>query len=180
MPKANTLRSLNLNQTTPATGPAGSASHVIFSEDGASLIASIKGTPTAQGYLAIWDVASDGSLSQNFRTITPAAGGNLPFSLTNIPGKNALFATDASIGFDIFDISTLKTANAASLASGRNSANAIKGQMATCWSSFSSQTGNFYVTDIGTSTVTEIKVDDNLKPTIVKVSLPLCDMRAIF
>ena len=75
----NSQRSLNLNQTTPASGPAGSASHIIFSEDGSSLIAAIKGTPPAQGFLAVWDVASDGTLSQNFKTITPPTGGALPF-----------------------------------------------------------------------------------------------------
>ncbi|KAF8197454.1 hypothetical protein BJ912DRAFT_1020787 [Pholiota molesta] len=101
VPIANTVRSLGLNQTTPATGPAGSASHIIFSEDNSQLIASVKGVPHS------------------------------PDSLPS-------------------------------------SANAIAGQSATCWSSFSPKTGNFFLTDIGTSTITEVNVDANLKGTIVK------------
>ncbi|KAJ3815535.1 hypothetical protein EV368DRAFT_80034 [Lentinula lateritia] len=157
---SGTNRALNLNQTTPATGPAGSASHIIFSEDNTQLIASVKGVPPTPGFLAVWDVATDGSLSPVFKTVTPSQGGLLPFSMTVIEGKNALLATDAGVGFDIFDLST-SGGNASSVVP-------IDGQSATCWSSFSSQTGNFYLTDIGTSMVTEVNVDDTLKGSIVK------------
>ncbi|OBZ72608.1 hypothetical protein A0H81_07936 [Grifola frondosa] len=154
----NTLRSLGLNQTTPATGPAGTTSHIAFSEDGKQLIASVKGVPPTPGFLAVWDVNTDGTLSADFQTVTPGSGGLLPFSMTVIPGKNAILATDAGVGFDIFDFG------------GQNQSSVvpITGQGATCWSSFSNQTGNFYLTDIITSTVTEVNVDDNLKGTIVK------------
>ncbi|KAJ7158737.1 hypothetical protein C8R46DRAFT_399097 [Mycena filopes] len=163
-PISNTVRSLNLNQTTPATGPAGSVSHVIFSEDNKQLIASVKGVPPTPGILAVWDIAADNSLSQDFKAVQPAKGGLLPFSMTVIPGKNAILATDAGLGVDVFDFSA---GAAAGVAAGKSSTLPIDGQGATCWSSFSPQTGNFYVTDIGTSEVTEINVDDNLKPTIV-------------
>jgi hypothetical protein len=156
----NALRSLPLNQTTPATGPAGSASHVIFSEDGSQLIASIKGTPPTPGYLAIWDVAEDGTLSQDFAAVPPPSGGLLPFSMTAVPGKDALLVTDPNIGFDIIDISQGQNSSA-------SSAVPISGQSATCWSSFSHTTGNFYLTDVGTSIVTEVNVDENLKGTVV-------------
>lgn len=165
---ANTNRALNLNQTTPATGPAGSVSHVVFSEDNKQLIASVKGVPPTPGFLAVWDVADDGSLSEDFQTVTPGAGGLLPFSMTIIPGKNAILATDAGIGFDIFDFGTAAGGNS-STAGNRSSVTAIDGQGATCWSSFSPKTGNFYLTDIETSLVTEVNVDDNLNATIVKV-----------
>ncbi|KAI9060663.1 hypothetical protein FKP32DRAFT_1632775 [Trametes sanguinea] len=154
----NTLRPLGLNQTTPATGPAGTASHIIFSEDDKQLIVSVKGVPPTPGFLAVWDVASDGSLSPDFKKIAPAKDGILPFSMTVIPGKNAILATDAGLGFDIFD---LKDNN-------KSSAIKIDGQVATCWSSRSQKTGNFYLTDIGTATVTEVHVDDNLKGSIVQ------------
>jgi len=158
---SQTNRSLKLNQTTPATGPAGSASHIVFSEDGTQLIASIKGNPTTstQGFLAAFDVASDGSLSQDFKSIVPGAGGLLPFSMTIIPGKNAILATDAAIGFDIFDLTS---------GGNKSSVTAISGQGATCWSSFSPKTGNFYLTDIDTSMVTEVNVNDDLQSSIVK------------
>jgi len=160
--QANTVRSLGLNQTTPATGPAGSASHIIFSENGQSLIVSVKGIPPQPGFLAVWDVAQDGSLSKDFQSITPGKGGLLPFSLTVIPGQNAIFATDAGIGFDIFDFSS------PSAGGNKSSVVPIDGQGATCWSSFSHKTGNFYLTDIETSIVTEVNVDVDLKGTIVQ------------
>jgi hypothetical protein len=158
----DTLRDLGLNQTTPASGPAGSTSHIIFSEDGKQLIASIKGTPPQPGFLAVWDV-NGSTLSPNFQQIAPGAGGLLPFSMTAIPGKNAILATDAGVGFDIFDMS------GGAQNSSKSSVVPIEGQGATCWSSFSNKTGNFYLTDIKTSMVTEVNVDDNLKGTIVKV-----------
>lgn len=167
VPIPNTLRSLGLNQTTPPNGPAGTTSHVVFSEDGSKLIASIKGVPPTPGFLAVWDVAADGTLSPDFAKVAPAQGGLLPFSMTVIPGQNALLATDAGLGFDIFDLSNVD-ANTNSSSSSKDSANAIDGQGATCWSSFSKKTGNFYLTDIQTSIVTEVNVDQSLKGTIVK------------
>ena len=78
--------------------------------------------------------------------------------MTIIPGKNAILATDPALGFDIID-----------LAGNASSAVKIDGQSATCWSSRSAKTGNFYLTDIGTSIVTEVHVDQNLNATIVQV-----------
>ncbi|EIM87566.1 uncharacterized protein STEHIDRAFT_168277 [Stereum hirsutum FP-91666 SS1] len=167
----NTVRSLNLNQTTPATGPPGSASHIIFSEDGSNLIASVKGVPPTPGFLAVWDVAEDGSLSDQFVSVAPASGGLLPFSMTVIPGANAILATDAGVGFDIFDMSggaSNATDSTNGTSSNLSSVVPITGQGATCWSSFSQQTGNFYLTDIITSMVTEVNVSGNLTGSIVK------------
>jgi len=168
VPMTNTARALKLNQTTPATGPAGTASHIVFSEDNKQLIASVKGVPPQPGFLAVFDVSSDGSLSQDFQSVAPEKGGLLPFSMTVIPGKNAILATDAGLGFDIFDFAQKAGAGNATAGAGRSSAVAINGQVATCWSSFSPKTKNFYLTDIGTATVTEINIDGNLKGSIVK------------
>jgi len=162
----NTLRSLGLNQTTPANGPPGSASHIIFNEAGTQLIASVKGIPPTPGFLAVWDINSDGSLSPDFTSVTPQPTGALPFSMTVIPGKDAVLVTDPGVGFDIFDFSAQPQTNGT--AGGESSAVPIDGQSATCWSSFSNKTGNFYLTDIGTAIVTEVNVDANLKGTIVK------------
>ena len=43
MPAANTWRPLGLNQTTPPTGPAGTASHIIFTEDQQNVVVAVKG-----------------------------------------------------------------------------------------------------------------------------------------
>ncbi|EMD31311.1 hypothetical protein CERSUDRAFT_119866 [Gelatoporia subvermispora B] len=162
----NTLRSLGLNQTTPPSGPPGTTSHIVFNEAGTQLIASVKGIPPTPGFLAVWDIESDGSLSPNFTAIEPQPTGALPFSMTIIPGQDALLVTDPGVGFDIFDFSAQPDTNGT--AGGKSSAVPIDGQSATCWSSFSNQTGNFYLTDVGTGIVTEVNVDSNLKGTIVQ------------
>lgn len=100
--------------------------------------------------------------------------------MTVVPGKSAVLVTDPGVGLDIFDLSAnVKSASGNSTASGNSSAVPIAGQGATCWSSHSQKTGNFYLTDIMTSTVTEVNVDKNLKGTIVKVNkltlYPKCD-----
>jgi len=157
----NGFRSLGLNQTTPASGPPNTASQLTYSEDGRQLIASVKGNPgppAAPGFLAVWDIDGSNNLSADFQKVSPGNGGLLPFSMTVINGQNALLATDAGVGFDIFDFS----------GQNRSSVVPIEGQGATCWSSFSPQTGNFYLTDIITDKVTEVNVDSNLKGTIVK------------
>lgn len=177
----NTVRSLGLNQTTPATGPAGTVSDLLFNAAGTQLIASVKGIPPNAGFLAIWTVAADGSLSPQFEAVTAPTGGLLPFGMSLIPGNNnAIFATDAGLGFDVFDLSnsganssaTTEITSAAgsnTIAAGASSSNAVNGSVAVCWSAFSPKTGNFFVTDIGTSLVTEVHVDKKtLKANIVK------------
>ncbi|GJJ10502.1 hypothetical protein Clacol_004728 [Clathrus columnatus] len=159
----NTQRSLSLDLTTPPSGPANSISHVLFSEDGSQLLASVKGTPTAPGFVASWDVdPQTGALSSDFIKSQPGTGGGLPFGMAVIPGKNAVLATDPASGFDVFDYNNLTSAGAPSII------NAVAGQKAVCWAAFSNQTGNFYLTDIGTGMVTEVNVDNNLQSSIVK------------
>jgi len=159
----NTLRSLGLILTTPPGFP-GSPSQVIFSEDGQTLIAAVKGFPTTTpGFLAAWAIASDSSLSAE-PVKSPAPLGTLatPFSTTLIPGTNAILVADTGVGFDIFDFAAEHSLSATS------SAFSIPGQMATCWSSFSSNSGNFYLTDPVTSIVTEVNVNKYLQGTIVR------------
>jgi len=168
VPVPNSSRSLGLNQTTPATGPAGSASHLIFSEDQSTLFAAVKSNPDANftGFIAAWDIQADGSLSSNFTTIAPPSGGGLQFAMTSIQGQsNSLFVADAAVGIDVIDLS--QGAGRAAQSSATTSL-AVEGQGAVCWTSFSNKTGSFFVSDIKTSLVTEVAVDNNLKPSIVK------------
>lgn len=93
----------------------------------------------------------------------PSKGGLLPFGMTTIPGTKAVLSTDAAVGYTIFDFS-----------SGANATNTvfpIQGQGATCWVAHSTKTGNFYLTDLDASMVTEVNVDKNLNSTIVAVSV---------
>ncbi|KAF8573940.1 hypothetical protein K439DRAFT_1411821 [Ramaria rubella] len=155
---ANTRRSLGLNQTTPPSGPPGAVSNIVFTPDGSQLLVSVKGIAPAPGYIASWGVdAATGALSENF---IKYEGGALPFSMAFIPGKNALLATDPGAGFDIFDFTNGQKASVTKYS--------IPGQKATCWSSYSSLTGNFYLTDATGAIVTEVHVNDQLKASIVK------------
>lgn len=162
--KSNTLRSLNLASDS---GPVASAAHDIsFSDANDKLIVTVVGNP---GYLAIWDVQQDGSLSQNFTTVNPPAGGMNPFSLTPIPGTNAMISADTAVGVDVWDLSGVSSATTANqTAPGKSASVSINGQMANCWSSFSNKTGNFYLIDAGASIITEVNIDQNLKGKVVK------------
>lgn len=159
----NTNRSLKLPQTTPPTGPPGTVSDILFSEDSKKLLVSVKGVPPTPGFVASWDVADDGSLSADFIASPPAQGGLLPFSMSIIPGKNAVLATDAGIGFSSFDLSTLGAGSTA-----QSQVFPIAGQGATCWSNFSPKTKSFFLTDVRTDIVTEVAIADDLSGSIIK------------
>ena len=162
--QADTLRSLNI--PTDSGPMASAAHHISFNDANDKLIVTAVSTP---GFLAIWDVAADGTLSEDFTTVTPPSGGGNPFSLTPISGTSAMISADTSIGGDVWDLGSL-TATTNQTAPGRTAAITIQGQTANCWSTFSTKTGNFYLIDAGGAIVTEVNVDQNLKPTVVKVS----------
>ncbi|KAJ7021971.1 hypothetical protein C8F04DRAFT_1273085 [Mycena alexandri] len=154
-PIPNGKRDLGLNQTTPATGPGNTPGDIIFSPDEKQLIVSIK---TGTGYLAIWNVNHDGSLSSNF---TKVSGGELPFSLTPITGVDgAFFASDPGMtaGYTIYDLRP--TAKTTALTT------KIAGQGAICWSVYSPKSGNYYLMDIITSNITEVHIEKSLKSNV--------------
>ncbi|KAF5328923.1 hypothetical protein D9758_016820 [Tetrapyrgos nigripes] len=160
-PVPNTIRSLNLDQTTPPSAPINTASQVVFTDDGQRLLVSVKGNP---GFVASWDVNEDGSLSPDFVKNTPSDGGLLS-GLSNI-GKSkdipALVITDAALGVNVFKFDDNQVKSKAS-----NTPLPIDGQNGISWAEFSPVTGNFYVTDKGTATLTEIAVADDLKASVV-------------
>jgi hypothetical protein len=156
---SNGSRSINLNQITPANATLLTASHIIFNENETQLIVSSKATAPEVGNFAVWSVARDGSLSKDFKSLNPPAGGRRPFGMNLIPGSNAVLVADPVLGLTIMDL-----ANPA-----KSTAFNITGQMAACWTSHSSKTGNFYLSDAGSSTIIEVNVDKNLKPHLIKV-----------
>ncbi|KAJ7126021.1 hypothetical protein C8R44DRAFT_702369 [Mycena epipterygia] len=151
-PLKNTIRSLKLNQTTPATGPPHTPSQIIFSADEKQLIVSVKA-----GFLAMWDINADGSLSSDFQS---TSGGSSPFGLVYVPGRNAIFAADPAIGYDIFNLDSKLQNATASIP--------VANQGAICWSAHSNESGNFYTIDVARSTITEVHVTSSLSSTIVK------------
>ncbi|KAJ7175054.1 hypothetical protein C8R43DRAFT_1102371 [Mycena crocata] len=157
-PLKNSVRSLNLTQILLPTFNVitNEPAHIIFSADENHLIVSVPVgfLSTPGGFLAIWDIHADGSLSANYRTIV---GGVNPFSLLDLPGTNALIASDPGVGYTIFNLHTNQTVSTP-----------IPGQIANCWSVFSRESGNFYMVDQVTSGITEVHVTASLNSTIVK------------
>jgi 6-phosphogluconolactonase (cycloisomerase 2 family) len=162
----NTRRFLGMNQTTPPSGPLGTASQVIFSQDDSTLYAAVKGNPKANvtGYIAAWNMTAEG-LSEEFVRVELPQDAVAPFSLTPIPNTNAFFSADAGVGADVFDFSMGAEMAAASP---MTRSLAIPNQGATCWSAYSPQTGSYYVSDLITSTITEIALNGtNMTPSIL-------------
>jgi len=156
--KANTSRALGMDQTTPPTGPTNTASQLIFTQDDSALLVAVKGSDSnTPGYLAMWDVLPDGSLSSNFTRIAAPAGGAYPFSLTPIPGQNAFLSADFNVGVDVFNI-----------ANGTATSLPIQGQQATCWTAYSPRTKNYYASDTVTGSIAEIALAADLTPSLVK------------
>ncbi|KAL0061927.1 hypothetical protein AAF712_011211 [Marasmius tenuissimus] len=166
-PLAGGNRILGLKQTTPATGAPASASHILFSEDDKQLIASVKGIPDPNngrgvvGALAVYDVGNNGALSEEPKVFAPPENGLAPFGMALVPNKKAVVVADPANGFDVIDIETGDNANSKSVAVD------VDDQKATGWAAFSKKTGNFYLTDAVTGRVTEVKVEDDLKGSVV-------------
>ncbi|KAF7354651.1 hypothetical protein MSAN_01378700 [Mycena sanguinolenta] len=139
-PIKNSIRSLGLNQTTPATGPPNTPSQIIFSQDETQLIVSVKA-----GYLAVWDINSDGSLSTTYNTVS---GGVLPL----LAQPHSREERPGCLGpWPVGGVSV-----------------PIPNQGASCWSVYSAESGNFYIIDVGISVITEVAVTNSLNSSIVK------------
>jgi len=140
-------------------------SDIIFSPDGTKLLAAVKGTPpSTPGFLAAWSIQPDRSLSSSFVPSTPATGGLLPFSITPVKGKNAVLVTDPAIGFSIYNLAPLDIKHHVPATS---TVVNVTGQKAICWSEYSPKTGNFYLSDAGTSQIIEAHVDNSLTGSVV-------------
>ncbi|CAH6420341.1 Hypothetical protein HVR_LOCUS1168 [uncultured virus] len=163
-------RSVDLNppQGTPPNGPANTVSDIIFSPDNRSVIVSYKGhNQSNPGGILIYPIQNS-SLAANPVKSVPQ-GSALSFGMTPV-GNSALLVADASRGFSVFSYnSSTGETNAATTplfeippSQGR----------AICWSTFSRQTGNYYLVGAGSASIVEVNVNAdepfNIKSTIVK------------
>ncbi|KAG8954275.1 hypothetical protein FRC04_000500 [Tulasnella sp. 424] len=152
------IRVLPLNQTTPPSGPPGSASDIIFTPSHKLLASGL--SESQPGYIAEWAVdPTTGQLSQDFVKNTISSPGMNPFGMTPIPGRDAILSADPAVGYAIWDLTTVSaTSNVIS----------VSGQMAICWSTYSASTQSFFLMDPGASEVVEVAVDGSLQSTTVK------------
>jgi hypothetical protein len=170
------LREFDIGQTTPPVGPTNTVSHAFFSEDESSLFVTVKGDPAVNktGFLSVFPVeidcqgqgqqqgrgrgrksaASSASLSRQDTRSSPE-GTAVLFGSSIIPGQpNSVFATDASFGGAILDVSPAN--DAATL----RAKQAIDGQAATCWVAISPATNTAFVTDVAVNRVVEMSLQD--------------------
>ncbi|KAJ7239064.1 hypothetical protein C8J57DRAFT_1565392 [Mycena rebaudengoi] len=155
VPIQDSVRSLELDLTTPPENSDNTPSQIAFSDDGKRLFASVKGRKDSAGFLAVWTVNDDGSLSKDFEKNTPDGGQN-PASLTLVRGADALMNTDIGNGINIFDFGngSAKAVDTQSLK--------LDGSKHTAWGEFSDATRNYYImsrSDSDTEIYTEISID---------------------
>ncbi|KAJ7103801.1 hypothetical protein C8R44DRAFT_887318 [Mycena epipterygia] len=151
VPIPNSVRSLNQKLTTPPANPDNTPSQILFSDDGKRLFASVKGSKTTTGFVAVWTVNDDGSLSPDFTKNTPNGGLN-PASLTLIRGADALMNTDIGRGINILDFGNGST-------TAKTQDLEIGGSVHTAWGEFSDATKNYYISDSDTAIYTELSID---------------------
>ena len=162
--KFDSLRSFDLQQSTPPVGPTNSVSQLFFSEDESMLFATVKGDPAvnATGFLSAFPLemasAANGGAGATLATQdtrSSPAGTAVLFGSINVPGTSSVFATDASFGAAVLSVDP--TSGQAELVAMQ----AIEDQAATCWATFSKPTGSAFVTDVARSRIVEMSVTDS-------------------
>ncbi|KAH8747295.1 hypothetical protein F5883DRAFT_721336 [Diaporthe sp. PMI_573] len=162
------LRPFDLGQSTPPVGPTNTVSQVFFSDDQATMFATVKGDPTKNntGFLASFPVnaaggcqaASVGAQGQQ----TSPEGTAVLFGSAAIPGSSDLFVTDASFGGAVLSMQQA-AAGGSSQASGAAQVvgkGVVDGQKATCWAAISPATNTAFVTDVGVNHLVEMSLKD--------------------
>ena len=147
----DSLRPFELKQTTPPVGPTNSVADTFFNNDETALITTVKGDPTVNntGFMSVFPVSKDCGVATTDTRSSPS-GTAVLFGSVNIPGTNSVFATDASFGALVMDVST-GNHSAAAGAIGK-----IADQGATCWATISSATGTGFVTDVKVNHLVEM------------------------
>ncbi|KAL7627309.1 hypothetical protein AAE478_001500 [Parahypoxylon ruwenzoriense] len=159
----DSLRPIDLGQSTPPVGPTNTVSHTFFSEDESALFTMVKGDPAANktGFLSTLHVEENTSCKGNRRASAAAQDARFApqntavlFGSQVIPGTGNIFATDASFGAAVLSVD-MKTGQAAIVGKGT-----IDDQKATCWAAFSPATGSVFVTDVAVPRIVEMSAND--------------------
>jgi hypothetical protein len=140
------IRSFNLGQTNPPTGPTNGIGDTFFNADSSALITTVKGDPTVNntGFVSSFPI-TNGAVSTQDTQISPA-GTAVLFGTTLIPGTSNILATDASFGAAVLSLNNLSTPLATTK---------IADQKATCWAAVSTLTGTGFVTDVAVNHLVE-------------------------
>ncbi|KAL4906970.1 hypothetical protein BDW74DRAFT_176567 [Aspergillus multicolor] len=155
------LRPFELNQTTPPVGPAGTLSHVLFSEDDSLLYAAVKGDGTANntGFFSVFPIKHGCSPNTTATVVrkdiqSSPSGTNLLFGSVVIPSSGLVFATDPGFGAAVLKVND-DTREAELVAKAT-----LPGQQATCWAAYSDKTNSVFVTDVLVNRLVELDAVD--------------------
>lgn len=163
----DTLRPIDLQQTTPPVGHTNTVSQVLFSEGENTLFVMVKGDPAVNntGFVAAFPVENtqDGAAVCQQGTQSSPEGTAVLFGSAPIPGTTDIFATDASFGAAVLSVNSSGAATAKGKA-------AIDGQKATCWAAVSSVTNSAFVSDVATNRLVEMSLQDASIMNIVDLS----------
>lgn len=156
----DSLRSFDINQTTPPMGPTNTVSQLFFSLDESRLFATVKGDPTVNntGFFSVFPV--EGKTWRSAATLATTdirsspSGTAVLFGSKDIPGTSNVFVTDASFGGAVLAVDF--ASNTASTIAKQE----VEGQAATCWSTISGVTGTAFVADVGVNRLVEMSLTD--------------------
>lgn len=138
-----------LNQTNPITGVPNTASNILFNPSETALFVAIKGDGMTSGYIYAYQV-ENGIVSEEAVESRPD-NLPLPFAISFVDDQSALVATPAygaafvSIAKDL-SVTTDTIVN-------------VTGQVATCWTAKSTDTGFIYLLDAGVPDVYAVDTD---------------------
>ncbi|KAF6809327.1 3-carboxymuconate cyclase [Colletotrichum sojae] len=174
------LRPIDLNQTTPPTGPTNTLSQAFFSNDESTLFVTVKGDPTKQnaGFLGAYQV-DNGNTTAGLSlkgTRSSPNGTAVLFGSSTIPGSSDLFVTDASFGAAVLSV------RSSPIAASLKGMGKVADQKATCWATISPATKSAFVTDVGKNRLIEMSVQDASIQGVIELSSNgdpgLIDLRA--
>ncbi|RFN44690.1 3-carboxymuconate cyclase protein [Fusarium flagelliforme] len=138
-----------LNQTNPITGVPNTASNILFNPSETALFVAIKGDGMTSGYIYAYKI-ENGAVSEEAVESRPE-NLPLPFAISFVDDYSALVATPAygaafvSIAKDL-SVTTDAIVN-------------VTGQMATCWTAKSTDTGSIYLLDAGVPDVYAVNTE---------------------
>lgn len=145
-------------QTNPITGPPNTVSDILFNPSETALFVTIKGDGTTDGYVYAYKVV-DGTVSEEAVVSRPV---NLPvaFGMSFYSDDTAVIVTPAYGAAFVSITENLNVATEYNIT--------IPGQVATCWSVASADTGSVYLLDAGVANITSL----NTETKAIKDTLP--------
>ncbi|VDB96709.1 unnamed protein product [Peniophora sp. CBMAI 1063] len=163
---------ITYNQTAnPPTGPAGTLSTVVFSPDQEAVMAFGKGVRDDQlvfdndypGYLRVWPISNNGTLgAEPFQIDMVPPTGGWPFSLSQIPHRNAFVGSDVVAGGAIVVDMQLGIANT------QITPLVLPSNVGNCWSVTAPKAGTYFISDTDNNLVNEVQLNGKLEPSLLR------------